>query len=284
LPPRERENGPEGSGVSEEQGQVQGVVSVEAQLPGTSELLLTMRKGAHSPSLSGEGLSPLVTVFELERDLKRFKMRPPAEAFVPYSYRLALPTLPVVGSYQLKALSTTRVRFLLQVRTHMRLLSLTLRLPFPHRPGGIASMEATPTMGKCMLSDDGMALLWVIGPKLLSGKSGGPLNMALPGFLNFHSAPRVDLSSSSSTAMPGSSPCDAHHFLVGENSYAEVEFESEGHDWAEWDLDVQVVPAPLAPLTPTVKKSFRHAPHAYRIWNCLGQQLLVPPPPSSSSS
>lgn len=160
------ENAPSSSAPGEEalhdQDVAQGIVTVEAQLPGTSELLLTLRKGS-AHALSREGLSPRVTVFELERDQKRFKMRPPAEAFVPYSYSIAVPTLPVVGAYQMKSLSTTRVRFLLQIRTHMRLQSLSVRVPFPHRSGGISSIEATPTLGKCSVSEDGMALLWVIG-------------------------------------------------------------------------------------------------------------------------
>jgi hypothetical protein len=142
---------------------VQGSFTVQAQLPGNSELVLTLKKGNEALPISREGLSPLVTVFEMERHQKRFKIRTPLEPFIPYTYNTALAALPVVGCYQMKAINTTKSRFLLQIRVQTRLQSLSLRLSFPHRERGIRAIESTPTEGSCAAGPDGHSLVWSFG-------------------------------------------------------------------------------------------------------------------------
>ena len=66
---------------------------------------------------------------------------------------------------------------------------------------------------------------------------------------------------------------------MNENSFAEVDFESaEGVDWAEWDIDVQVTPPLPVTMAPQIKKSAANAPGGYRLWNSVGQSLLVSVP------
>eukprot|EP01094_Clydonella_sp_ATCC50884_P023190 TRINITY_DN5499_c0_g1_i2.p1 TRINITY_DN5499_c0_g1~~TRINITY_DN5499_c0_g1_i2.p1 ORF type:complete len:485 (+),score=88.50 TRINITY_DN5499_c0_g1_i2:307-1761(+) len=172
---------------------VSGAIDVEAALEGMPDVTISLShrkdKGKHLP-LKTLAVHPCCTT---QGDLlvsRKMAFSPPLEPFqlCHYSCRCSGANLPVRGFYQLKSISSTEVRLLLQLKLMAHVSNdfehFDVLLPFPTR-GRILSAERAPTAGSVSVTKDGKGLLWKVGAKFASHN----LEVALPATVRFEDAP-----------------------------------------------------------------------------------------------
>lgn len=204
---------------------------------------------------------------------------PPIESFQLCRYRVERQQLPLRGFYQMKEISRTQIKFLLQLKLEPDILNefdyCTVTIPFFNRPR-ISTFSGAPTAGDLDVRDDRHALVWEIGTcsvlqifiNLLSpGQrfSGRNLEVALPASLTFAENTNDSPLQSSDPVRTG----NAEAFCTGVNAFVQIDFRvSEFSHRSLLAQDVVIFPKGN-PAALTVERSMMSG--RYIIWNSWGR-------------
>lgn len=253
-------------------GSVSGVINVEAALEGLPDVTLVLsqskERDRHIP-LAALALHQCATASGDVLSSKKITFSPPLEPFqlCHYSCQPAAAHLPVRGFYQLKSISETEVRLLLQLKlisgTSNEFDYFDVHLPFPTR-GRILSADRAPTAGSVSVTKDGQGLLWKVGTRFSTAN----LEVALPATVQFDAAEGAAPEESS----------DRDVFCVGDTAYAKIMFKLNSHNVSGLSVGQEgVTIVPKGNVQVVVERSLEA--DDYVIWNSSGEvrHALQPP-------
>ncbi|GAM16847.1 hypothetical protein SAMD00019534_000220, partial [Acytostelium subglobosum LB1] len=181
-----------------DQCKVFGSLYCKAELEGLPEVsaYLTTPPYSAPPNTVGAGFSSEASITHMSIDAtvqttsdvmvtNKITFTPPLDTFKVLSYGVAgIKTIPVRGFYQMKEITPTVVKILVQLKLNSEMTNsfdyCVMRIPFKNR-GNIHIVNASPTTGTLHIDVNLKAIIWNIGQKF----SGRNLEVALPAEITF---------------------------------------------------------------------------------------------------
>ena len=180
--------------------------------------------------------------------------------------------LPFRGYYQMKELSRTDVKLLVQIKLSEAYVNkfefCRVVIPFPNR-GQVVSCDLAPTVGSVAVDERRGALVWNLGTKIV----GRNLEVSMPGTVRFE--PLAPAEVAAAAASVSDVERESETFCVGPNAYVLLSFKLLGDSATGLEIDgrnVALYPTARAAVHITREVVSRD----YRIWNSFGEALSTP--------
>jgi len=246
--------------------QIQGTIQSKILLEGFPEITVPLSLVENMPGKLGQiNTHPCVQNLDYEKT-KKFVFN--SQMDTPFSlchYTVNdVDKMPMRGFYQMKEISPTEVKLLLQIKLEEYVKNefeyCRVILPFFNH-GNIENVSATVTTGEYTVREDKKAIVWDIGTKFTNKNK----EVALPATVHFNLATKHTKNG------------DGDPFCVGSNCYAKMEFKVLGYSHVNIVNKNIVIQPKGAPPKITVDRYFMAG--EYVIWNSWGKVNYAWQPP-----
>ncbi|CEL93782.1 unnamed protein product [Vitrella brassicaformis CCMP3155] len=177
---------------------ISGTLHCCADIPGVPEVSvpLTLREPNNLPQITVHNSATLTTRSEAvsgSANILKITCTPPTGPFILSRYRYNRSSIvPLKGAYQLKELSPTELRLLLQIHFHPSIAAsftrCQVRLPLHHR-GAIRNHDLKCSAGTFSLIEQNHCIVWNLAGRRGLVSRGGPVEATLLGELAFDAPP-----------------------------------------------------------------------------------------------